>query len=57
MLFKLKRFPEALAAYERALALDAQYAKAWRNTALALRALSRAKEADEAERRAKEVGG
>jgi tetratricopeptide (TPR) repeat protein len=51
---ELKRHQEEVAAYDRALALDPNYANAWNNKATALRGLGRT---DEAERRAKELGG
>ena len=44
-------------AYDRALAINPTYALAWSNKATLLRALGRAREAKEAERRAKELGG
>ena len=49
----LKRYDEALAAYDRALALDPKYAFAWNNKGIALRALGREAEAQEAERHAR----
>lgn len=59
ILSELKRHDEALAAYDRALALGlGQYESfAWENKATALRALGREAEAQEAEWRAKELGG
>jgi tetratricopeptide (TPR) repeat protein len=51
----LRRYEEALPYLEGALAMDAQVLDAWK--AVALRALGREAEAQEAERRAKEVGG
>jgi tetratricopeptide (TPR) repeat protein len=51
-----ERYPEALAAYDRALAIDPDNAQVWHNTAIALRALGRTAEAEEVERRAKELG-
>ena len=56
-LYGLKRYDEALAAYERATALDSTFALAWWNKGYPLRALGREAEAQEAERRAQELGG
>ena len=53
----LKRYEEAVAAYDRALALDPTFALAAGNRAYPLRALGRVAEAEAAERRAKELGG
>jgi tetratricopeptide (TPR) repeat protein len=55
-LIVLKRYEEGLAACERALALDPAYKNAWIGKAHTLRALGREAEAQEAERRAKELG-
>src|SRR5258706_4363313 len=44
-LLSLKRYPEALAAYDRALALDPNEVDAWSNKGLALRSLKRHSEA------------
>ena len=44
-LFNQKRYAEALASYDRALALDSRYGVAWANKANALFALGRGKEA------------
>ncbi len=44
-LYDLKRYDEALAAYDRALALDPAYAIAWYSKGLALYALNRHDEA------------
>ena len=46
-----------MAAYEQALALDPNYVFAWKNMASTLRRLGRTKEAEEAEARAKALGG
>ena len=54
---ELKRLEEALVAYNQALALDPQYAGAWNGKAIALWALGRVAEAEEADQRAKELGG
>jgi DNA-directed RNA polymerase specialized sigma24 family protein len=50
------RSDEALAAYDRALALDPNDAVAWYNKGVALRKMGRAREAEQAARRAKELG-
>lgn len=55
-LYNQGRFVEALAAYDRAIALEPT-ARRWRNRAATLRALGRNAEAQEAERRANELGG
>lgn len=64
VLSELGRNEEALAACDKSLALDphstflwANKGEAWRNKAVALRALGREAEAQEAERHAKESGG
>ena len=51
-----KRYKEALAAYDRALALDPNDADAWNNKGIVLRALGRTAEAEAAAKRAKELG-
>src|SRR5262249_22617279 len=56
-LCRLKRYQEAVAAYDKALAIDPKYAQALRNKAISLRTLGRIAEADEAERRANALGG
>jgi tetratricopeptide (TPR) repeat protein len=53
----LKRDQEAIAAYDKALAIDPNIANAWYNKAISLRALGRSAEAAEAKRRAKALGG
>jgi tetratricopeptide (TPR) repeat protein len=52
----LRRFDEAFAAYERALALDPRYARAWKNKGIDLRSAGRETEAQETRRRARELG-
>ena len=49
-LYAQKRFTEALAAYDRALALDPQFALAWNNKIALLRRLGRTVEEQETER-------
>ncbi|HEY1388571.1 MAG TPA: toll/interleukin-1 receptor domain-containing protein [Ktedonobacterales bacterium] len=56
-LYELRSYGEQLAACEQALALDPNFVNTWNNKALALRQLGRTKEADEAEARAKALGG
>jgi predicted Zn-dependent protease len=53
----LRRYAEALPYLDTALSLDAQLIDAWQAKAVALRALGREAETQEAERRAKELGG
>ncbi len=55
-LHELKQYQQALAAYDQALALDPNYARAWNNKAISLHALGWTRDAEEAERRAKELG-
>ena len=57
VLYSLKRYAEEIAAYRQALAIDQKYAKAWNYLAITLRLLGRTKEAEEAEARAKALGG
>ncbi len=52
---QLKRYAEAPAAYEHRF--DPRDARDWRGKARRLRALGRTREAEEAERRAQELGG
>jgi predicted TPR repeat methyltransferase len=54
---RLKRYEEALAAYDKALALEPDLAEAWLARATALRELNRSEEAIAAYRRALECGG
>jgi tetratricopeptide (TPR) repeat protein len=56
-LLGLKRFEEAIIWFDRALALDPRYRGSWEGKATTLRALGRTSEAEEAERRAKALGG
>jgi tetratricopeptide (TPR) repeat protein len=51
------RFDEALYCLDRALELDSNLADAWNNKMIALRALGRVVEAEEAERRTRALGG
>jgi len=53
----LNRHADAVAAYDQAIALDPKYAVAWSNKAISLRALGRTAEAEEADARAKALGG
>ena len=55
-LWGLKRFEDAVDAYDKALAVDPNFALAWNNKAISLRALGQTREAEEAERMAKELG-
>ncbi len=57
VLYSLKRYDEEIAAYQKALAIDPNYALAWTNMAITLRLLGRTQEAEEAEARAKALGG
>ncbi|HEY1388797.1 MAG TPA: toll/interleukin-1 receptor domain-containing protein [Ktedonobacterales bacterium] len=57
VLYSLKRYDEEIAAYQQALTIDPNYALAWKNMAITLRLLGRVKEAEEAEARAKALGG
>src|SRR5207302_782 len=52
----LKRYEEALAAYEQALRLDPNFTFAYYNKGLALEQLKRTKEAQEAYARARQLG-
>jgi tetratricopeptide (TPR) repeat protein len=56
-LYMLNRRGEALTACDKALALDVNYRVAWIGKGMTLRALGRVVEAEEAERRAKALGG
>ncbi len=56
-LWELKRYADAVAACDKALSIDPKFRIAWTNKAIMLRALGRTKEAEEAERRAKALGG
>jgi tetratricopeptide (TPR) repeat protein len=56
VLLRLKEYQEALAVVDRALAIDPSIVSNWSIKAKALRGLGRMAEADEAERRAKELG-
>lgn len=56
VLINLRRYAEGLAACEQAIVLDPRHALAWKNKSLALRNLGRAAEADQAARRAGELG-
>lgn len=51
-----RRFDDALLCINRALSLDANLAEVWHSKATALRGLGRDAEAEEAERKAKELG-
>jgi tetratricopeptide (TPR) repeat protein len=53
----LKRYAEALAAFDHAVELNNAYAYGLNGRARVLRALGRVAEAEEAERRAKALGG
>jgi Flp pilus assembly protein TadD len=53
----LDRLDEALVAYNESLALEPNSSKAWSDKAIVLRALGRPAEAQNAKRRAKELGG
>jgi len=53
----LKRYQDALIAFDRALALTPTRAMAWRKKAAALRGLGRGRDAKNAEGRAKALGG
>ncbi len=55
-LHKHKRYEEALAAYEQAIGLDPNYAVAYNNKGLLLQYLGKAKEAQQAKERAKQLG-
>jgi tetratricopeptide (TPR) repeat protein len=57
VLWRLKRYQDALATYDRTLAIDPKFAQVLHNKALSLRALGRNAEAKEAERRVKALGG
>ena len=57
ILYRLHRYQEALAAYDLALVLDPNNAVLLNSKALTLRALGQAAEAQEAQRRAQELGG
>jgi tetratricopeptide (TPR) repeat protein len=56
-LWGLKRYEDGLAAYKQAIALDPNFALAWKNMSITLQLLGRMKEAEEAEARAKALGG
>ncbi len=55
-LYDLKSYQEALAAYEQAIRLDPNYAVAYNNKGLALEALGKKKEAQQARERARRLG-
>jgi tetratricopeptide (TPR) repeat protein len=57
LLHNLQRYGDALAAREQQLRLDPQNAQGWRYKAETLRAMGRTTDAEETERRAKELGG
>ncbi|HKT38144.1 MAG TPA: tetratricopeptide repeat protein [Ktedonobacterales bacterium] len=57
VLIDLKRYDEALAAVEQSLTLQPRSLVGWQRKAAALRGLGRASEADEADARAKALGG
>jgi len=48
MLSDLGRFEQAISAYDNATKIDPQYSDAWNNKGVALKALNRNSEADEA---------
>jgi tetratricopeptide (TPR) repeat protein len=56
-LYMLALFNDALLAYDTALRLDGNNRNCWGGKVMTLRALGRKAEADEADRRAKELGG
>ncbi len=56
-LYSLKRHEEEIAAYRQAVAIDPTIVKAWSYMASTLRSLGRTQEAEEAEARAKALGG
>ncbi len=52
----IRRFDEALAAYDQAIRLDSNYAFAWNNRGDALQQLGRTREAQQAYERARQLG-
>lgn len=56
-LIELKGYAEALTVADQAIRVNGQHPRGWQRRAAALRGLGREAEAQEAERRAKELGG